>query len=50
MKSRAGIVEDTADKITKKTAENTGTNKINIPVLIEESTSDSLTVTVLKVF
>jgi hypothetical protein len=46
--TREGIVEHAADKMKKKTAENKRTNKIMILALTEESTSGSLTVSVLK--
>ena len=46
--TREGTVEHAADTIKKKTAESKGMNKIMFLALTEESTSASLTVTVLK--
>lgn len=49
-KTREGFVAHVEDKTKKKSAKNTAGNKRMILALTEESTSDSLTVTVIKSF
>jgi hypothetical protein len=49
-KTREGFIAHVEDKIKKKSAKNTATNKRMIIAMTEESTLDSLTVTVIKHF